>query len=70
MGHRINKWLQRLLVPACVIATITLLHLGFTVRWTLAILLLLFGLASVGMIIAEPGHRTKGFAEGLKSRLR
>jgi hypothetical protein len=70
MGHRVNEWIQRLLVPVCGIVAITLLHLGFGVRGTVATLLPLFGVLILAMIIVDPGPRTKGFVEGLKSRLR
>jgi heme A synthase len=70
MGHRINEWIARLLVPVCVVATMAFLHLGFSVRLTLALLLTLFGVLTFAMIVVDPGPRTKGFVEGLNSRLR
>lgn len=70
MGRRLNKWIQRLLVPACVLIALTLVRVGVTVRWTVAILLLLFGLAGVAMVVADPGPKAKGFVERMKNGMR
>jgi len=70
MGHRVNEWIQRLLVPVCAITAITLMQLGYSVRRTLEILIPLFGVLILVMVVVDPGHRTKGFVEGLKNRLR
>jgi hypothetical protein len=70
MGHRINEWIQRLLVPVGVTAAMVMLYLGFGVWRTLAILLPVFGLLMLVMIIVDPGPRAKEFVDGLKSRFR
>jgi hypothetical protein len=70
MGHRTNVWIQRSLVPAGVVATFVMRHLGFGVWRTLIILLPIFALLVILMLVAEPGPRAKGFVEGLKSRFR
>ena len=70
MGHRVNEWIQRLLVPAGVIAAMVMLYLGFGVWRTLTILSPVFGLLMLVMIIVDPGPRAKGFVDGLKSRFR
>jgi hypothetical protein len=70
MGHRINEWVRRLMVPVCGVATLTLLHSGVSVRRALAIVLTLCGAMILVCIGVDPGHRTKGLVEGLKNRLR
>jgi hypothetical protein len=70
MGHPINAWVQRLLVPSAVIATLVLLHFGFGVLKALAILLPIFGVLMLFLIAVDPGPKTKGFVEGLRNRLR
>jgi hypothetical protein len=69
MAHRINEWIQRLLIPVCVMAAILLLRLGFSAWRTLAIVSPMFGVLILVMIVLDPGPRTKGFVAGLKSRL-
>jgi hypothetical protein len=70
MGHRINVWIQRLLVPCAVIASMALLHFGFGVLKTVAVMLSIFVVLMLCMIAVDPGPRAKGFVEGLRSRLR
>jgi len=70
MGHRMNVWIQRLLVPGFIVATFGMRLLGFGVWRSLAILVPVLGLLVVVMIVADPGPRAKGFVEGLKSRFR
>jgi len=70
MGHRINAWIQRLLAPVSVVATFLMLHLGFGVWRTLAILMPIFAMLMLAMVVANPGPRAKGLVEGLKSRFR
>ena len=70
MGHRISAWIQRLLVPVGVVATFVMLHLGFGVRRTLAILVPVLAMLKLAMVVASPGPRAKGVVEGLKSRFR
>jgi hypothetical protein len=70
MGHRINEWTSRLMAPAFVLATMVMLYLGFGVWRILAILLPIFGLLMLVMIFANPGPKTRGFVEGLRSRFR
>jgi hypothetical protein len=70
MGHCINAWIQRLLVPAGVVAIFVMLHLGFGVRRTLAILVPIFAMLTLAMVVTNPGPRAKGLMEGLKSRFR
>jgi hypothetical protein len=70
MGHRINVWVQRLLGPIATIATLALLHFGFGVLKTLAIILPMFGVLILFMIAVDPGPRAKEFVEGLRNRLR
>jgi hypothetical protein len=69
MGHRINEWIQRLLIPVCVIAAILLLRLGFSAWRTLAIVMPLFGVLILVMVVLDPGPKMRGFVAGLKSRL-
>ena len=68
MGHRINQWISRLLVPIFVVATMAMLHLGVGGWRILAILLPIFALLMLLTILLDPGPRTKGFVEELKSR--
>ncbi len=70
MGHSINEWIGGLIVPVGVVAAMTLLHLGFSVWRTLAILLPVLGALMLVMIVADPGPKAKGFVDGLKSRFR
>ncbi len=70
MGHRINVWIQRLVIPAFVVATFVMRHLGFGVWRTLIILLPIFAMLVILTVVAEPGTRAKEFVEGLKSRFR
>jgi hypothetical protein len=70
MGHRMNEWIQWLLVPGFAISTILLMHLGFSVWRTLTIVLPLFVILMFVMVVVDPGPRAKGFVEGLKNRLR
>jgi hypothetical protein len=70
MGHRMNVWIQRLLVPGFIAATFGMRLLGFGVWRSLAILVPVLGLLVVVMIVADPGPRAKGFVEGLKSCFR
>ena len=70
MGHRTNEWVQRLLAPVAAIATVALLHFGFGLLKTLAIILPIFAVLMLFLIAIDPGPRAKGFVEGLKSRLR
>ncbi len=70
MGHRINQWTQRLLAPCLVVATMVLLHLRYSVWRIVAIELPLFALLTLAMIFVDPGPKTRGLVEGLKSRFR
>ena len=70
MGHRINVWVQRLVVPSAAIATVELRHFGFGLLKTLAIILPIFGVTLIFLIAVDPGPRAKEFVEGLKNRLR
>jgi uncharacterized protein YacL len=68
MRHRINEWVQRLLVPGLVIATLVLLRLGFTVSKILTIILPIFLALLVLVIVVDPGPRAKELLESLRSR--
>jgi len=70
MGHRINVWIQILLVPMGVASAFVMRHLGFGVWRMLTILLPIFGLLMLATIVADPGPRAKGFVEGLKRHFR
>ncbi len=70
MGHRMNVWIQRALVPAVVVATFLMRHLGFGTWRILIIVLPIFATLTIFMIVADPGPRAKKVVEGLKSRLR
>jgi hypothetical protein len=70
MGHRINVWIQRLLVPVAVVATLVMLRWGLGVLWTLAVVLPILAALMLVMVVVDPGPRAKGFVEGLKSRFR
>ncbi|MFZ0276803.1 MAG: hypothetical protein WA254_23320 [Candidatus Sulfotelmatobacter sp.] len=70
MGHRINVWIQRMLIPIGVVVAIIMRHLGFGVWRMLAVLLPILGLLMLVTILVDPGPRAKELAEGLKSRFR
>jgi hypothetical protein len=70
MGHRINEWVQRLLVPCLAIAAITFTKFGFNIGKTLAILLTIFSVIMLFIIAIDPGPRTKGIVDSLRDRLR
>jgi hypothetical protein len=70
MGHRINTWVSRLLVPFAAVAAMTMMGLGLGIWKTIAIVLPVVGLAMVVMTIADPGPRAKELIDELKSRLR
>jgi hypothetical protein len=69
MGHRINVWVQRLLLPAFVMATLVLMH-EFRVFKTLVILLPIFAALMLILMIADPGPRTQAFLDSVKNRTR
>ena len=70
VGHDINKWIQRLLVPGFAVAPMVLLHLGFRIWRVLAILSPIFAALMLTMIVLDPGPRAKPLIDGLKSRFR
>jgi hypothetical protein len=70
MGHRINVWIQKLIVPAGAVAALVMRHQGFGVWRILIILLPVLALLMLVMIATDPGPRAKSFMEGLKSRFR
>ncbi len=70
MGHRINVWVQRLMVPGAVITTLALLHFGFGIPKVLAIILPIFVGLMLVLIAVDPGPRAKEFVERLRNRLR
>jgi hypothetical protein len=55
MGHRINEWIQRLIVLGAVIATLPLSHLGLSVLKTLAIVLPIASVLMLSSILLDPG---------------
>jgi hypothetical protein len=70
MGHRFNVWAQRLLAPAFVIAAWILFHFGFSGLKTVAVLLPIYIAVMLGLIMVDPGPRTKAFVESLRNRAR
>jgi hypothetical protein len=70
MRHRINEWIQRLVVPILAIAAFVLLRIGFNLSRILLILGSFLIAAMLAMVLVDPGPRTKGFVEGIKSRFR
>jgi hypothetical protein len=69
MGQRINVWVQRLLIPAFVMAALVLMH-EFSVFKTLIILLPIFVALMLILIIVDPGPRTKAFVDSVRNRTR
>jgi hypothetical protein len=69
MGHRINEWVQKLLVPCLAITAMALAHFGFGVLKIVAIISPIFIVLMLFLIAVDPGPRTKGFVEGLRNRL-
>jgi len=70
MGRRINTWIQRLIVPTTVLATLILLHLGLGVFKILLIVLSIFCLLMALATLADPSPRARGFMEGLRNLTR
>jgi len=70
MRHRINEWIQRLVIPILAIAQFVLLRIGFNLSRILLILGSFLIAAMLAMVLVDPGPRTKGFVEGIKSRFR
>jgi hypothetical protein len=70
MRHRINEWIQRLVIPIVAIAAFVLLRIGFNLSRILLILGSFLIAAMLAMVLVDPGPRTKGFVEGIKSRFR
>ena len=70
MGQRINGWIPYLFMNVITIATLVLLHFGFSALKTVAIVLPICGVFALVMIAVSPGPRTKDFVEGLKNRFR
>jgi uncharacterized iron-regulated membrane protein len=69
MGHHINKWVQRLLAPGAAIGAIALLHFGFGVGKTLAIMLFALAVLMLFLTAVDPGPKAKRFVEGLRNRV-
>ena len=69
MGHRINVWVQRLLIPVFAIAAMVLMH-EFSVFKTVVILLPIFAALMLILIIVDPGPRTKAFVDSVRNRTR
>ena len=70
MGHRINIWVQKLLVPCLAIIAIALLHFGFSILKIMAMISAIFIVLMTFLIAVDPGPRAKGFVDGLRNRLR
>jgi len=70
MRHRINEWIQRLVIPVLAIAAFVLLRIGFNLSRILLILSAFLIAAMLAMVLVDPGPRTKGFVEVFKSRFR
>jgi hypothetical protein len=70
VGHRLNLWIQRLLIPVLVVTAIALFRLGSGFWRSLVILAPILIASMAVMVLVDPGPRTKGFVEGLKSRFR
>jgi hypothetical protein len=70
MGHRINEWVQKLLVPCLVVAAMVLAHFGFGVLKIVAIILPILIVLMLFLIAVDPGPKARGFVEGLRNRLR
>jgi len=70
MRHRINEWIQRLVIPILAIAPFVLLRIGFNLSRILLILGSFLIAAMLAMVLVDPGPRTKGFVEGFKSHFR
>ena len=68
MSHRANEWIQRLLAPLCVIVAVILVQLGVGLWRTVATILSLFCALVLVTIVVDPGPKTKGFVEVLRSR--
>ena len=66
MEHRINVWIQRLVVACAAIATVELRHFGFALLKTLAIILPIFGVAMILLIAVAPDPRAEEFVWGKK----
>jgi len=66
MEHRINVWIQRLVVPCAAIPTVELRHFGFALLKTLAIILPIFGVAMILLIAVAPDPRAEEFVWGKK----
>jgi hypothetical protein len=70
MGHRINVWVQRLVAPVAVIATMVLLHFGFGILKAFVVIVPIFAVIMLFLIAVDPGPRAKEFVEGLRNRWR
>jgi uncharacterized membrane protein len=70
MGHRVNEWIQWLLIPVLVVTAIALFLLGFGFWKALVILAPILIASMAVMVLVNPGPRAKGFVEGLKTHFR
>jgi tellurite resistance protein TehA-like permease len=68
MRHRINQWIQRLIVPGMVITGLILQHLGFGIVKTLSTVAILSAVLLLFATIVDPGPSTRQLWESLRHR--
>lgn len=59
MGHRIDIWIQRLLVPIAAILAMLLWHFGLGIRRLSGIIVVVVGLALFLTVVLDPGPKAK-----------
>ena len=68
MRHLINQWIQRLIVPAMVVAGLILKHFSFGIVKMLSVLVALGSVLLLSATIVDPGLITRQLRESLGNR--